>query len=62
MDAQSYRTAVIRFIRSGREYFFHTNGRGYVDIDDLLDMQAEGEAFRVFDEETGADVTRVVLA
>ena len=32
------------------------------DIDDLREWQREGVAFRVLDIETGADVTRVLLA
>ena len=62
MEPQKFQPTVMRFVRHGREYFYHTMGRGYVDLDDLLYMREEGEPFMVWDAETGTDVTRVLLA
>jgi len=41
---------------------YHPASGGYVSIDDLREWQREGVAFVVVDVETGADVTRVLLA
>ena len=38
-----------------------TNGR-YVSVEQLREWDASGVAFRVIDAETGADITRVLLA
>jgi polyhydroxyalkanoate synthesis regulator protein len=55
--------------RYGRPRVYHPASGGYVsseglagDIDDLRQWQREGVAFVVIDTETGADVTRVLLA
>jgi polyhydroxyalkanoate synthesis regulator protein len=55
--------------RYGRSRVYHPANGCYVssdglagDIDDLREWQREGVAFRVLDIETGADVTRVLLA
>ena len=55
--------------RHGRSRVYHSANGGYVssaglagDIDDLREWQREGVAFTVIDTETGADVTRVLLA
>jgi polyhydroxyalkanoate synthesis regulator protein len=55
--------------RYGRWRVYHPANGCYVssdrlagDIDDLREWQREGVAFRVLDIETGADVTRVLLA
>ena len=55
--------------RYGRLRVYHPASGGYVssdglagDIDDLREWQREGVAFMVIDTETGADVTRVLLA
>src|SRR5262249_42135203 len=62
--------AIFYFIkRYGRPPVYHPPSRGYIsseglagDIDDLRQWQREGVAFVVIDTETGADVTRVLLA
>ena len=55
--------------RYGRPRVYHPANGCYVssrglagDIDDLRQWQREGVAFAVIDTETGADVTRVLLA
>lgn len=55
--------------RYGRLRVYHPASGGYVssdglagDIDDLREWQREGVTFMVVDVETGADVTRVLLA
>ena len=48
--------------RYGRLGVYHPASGGYVSIDDLREWQREGVAFVVVDVETGADVTRVLLA
>ena len=48
--------------RYGRSRIHHPASGGYVSIDDLREWQREGVAFVVLDVETGADVTRVLLA
>ena len=55
--------------RYGRSRVYHPANGCYVssdglagDIDDLRQWQREGVAFVVLDTETGADVTRVLLA
>ena len=48
--------------RYGRLRVYHPASGGYVSIDDLREWQREGVAFVVLDVETGADVTRVLLA
>ena len=55
--------------RYGRARVYHPANGCYVssdglagDIDDLREWQREGVAFRVIDTETGADVTRILLA
>jgi len=58
----NHATLVIRLMRSNREYFFFAAAGRYIDIDDLRDMQERGEPFAVRDEETGEDITRILLA
>ena len=41
---------------------YDTTRRRYVSIDELRRMAAGGVAFAVFDAETGADITRILLA
>ena len=55
--------------RFGRLRVYHPASGGYVssdglagDIDDLRQWRREGMAFVILDTETGADVTRVLLA
>jgi polyhydroxyalkanoate synthesis regulator protein len=57
------------FTRYGRSRVYHPANGCYVsseglagDIDDLRQWQREGVEFVVLDTETGADVTRVLLA
>ena len=55
--------------RYGRSRVYHPTNGCYVssdgltgDIDDLREWQRKGVAFMVLDTETGADVTRILLA
>jgi polyhydroxyalkanoate synthesis regulator protein len=52
----------MRLIRSKREYFYHAVAGRYMDIDDLRDMQERGAPLVIRDEETGEDITRILLA
>ena len=48
--------------RYARSRLYDTAGRCYVTVEQLRNWAAEGIAFAVIDTETGADVTRVLLA
>ncbi len=48
--------------RYGRSRLYEPARGRYVSIDDLRAWQREGIVFTVIDVETGADVTRVLLA
>jgi len=48
--------------RYGRSHIYHPANGGYVSIDDLRELQREGVPSVVLDTETGADVTRLLLA
>lgn len=48
--------------RFGRSRLYDTAEGRYVTVDELRQRQRDGIAFWVQDAETGADVTRVLLA
>ena len=48
--------------RYGRGRLYDATHRRYVTVDQLRGWAAHGVAFSVIDAETGADVTRVLLA
>ncbi len=48
--------------RYARSRLYDTASRRYVTVEQLRNWVAEGVAFAVIDTETGADVTRVLLA
>ena len=48
--------------RYARSRLYDTAARRYVTVEQLRTWAAEGIAFAVVDTETGADITRVLLA
>jgi len=54
------RTILVK--RYARSRLYDTAGRRYVTVEQLRTWVAEGIALAVLDTETGADVTRVLLA
>jgi len=50
------------FRRYGRLRIYHPANGSHIEIDDLREWQREGVALMVLDPDTGADVTRVLLA
>jgi len=56
------RTKPILIKRYARSRLYDPLNRRYVSLDQLRDWVAKGMAFVVRDVETGADVTRVLLA
>ena len=60
MATRPYKPVIMRFVRSGREYFF-SGGRGYLALDDLHDLRDGGEPFVVLDSTTFQDVTALTL-
>jgi polyhydroxyalkanoate synthesis regulator protein len=48
--------------RYGRSRLFDTSRLCYVSLDQLRDWADRGVSFAVIDTETGADITRVILA
>ena len=55
-------TGQILIKRFARSRFYDAANRRYVSIEELRQWRREGVSFVVRDAETGADVTRVVLA
>ena len=56
------RTKAILVKRYARSRLYDVANRRYVSLEQLRDWAAKGVAFIVHDTETGADVTRVLLA
>jgi len=56
------RTKPILVKRYARSRLYDTASRRYVSLEQLRDWAARGVSFIVEDTETGADVTRVLLA
>jgi polyhydroxyalkanoate synthesis regulator protein len=56
------RTKPILVKRYARSRFYDAANQRYVSLEQLRDWAAKGLAFIVQDAETGADVTRVLLA
>lgn len=48
--------------RYARSRLYDTANQGYVSIEQLRGWAAKGVTFSVIDTETGADITRVLLA
>jgi polyhydroxyalkanoate synthesis regulator protein len=48
--------------RYGRSRLYDAENQRYVSIEQLQDLAAKGISIAVLDTETGADVTRVLLA
>jgi polyhydroxyalkanoate synthesis regulator protein len=48
--------------RYGRSRLYDAAGGRYVTVEELRQWRADGRSFVVFDVETGADVTGVLLA
>jgi polyhydroxyalkanoate synthesis regulator protein len=60
MRSQSVRSILIK--RYARERLYDPANRRYVSLEELRDWATKGMTFVVKDMETGADVTRVLLA
>ncbi len=62
MPMSAPRTEPILVKRYGRSRLYDPVNQRYVSVEQLQDWAANGVAFVVQDTETGADVTRVLLA
>jgi polyhydroxyalkanoate synthesis regulator protein len=58
--ARTLKPIVVR--RYARSRLYDAENQRYVSVEQLIGWAAEGVAFVVLDAETGADVTRVLLA